>query len=108
MQMGTSFVVSNGRDSGGHRHLNFSTGTSGYFPSRPIFVPPQGHGLKILYRIQEIITKITKNSGVGQMVKWKYEESALLEEHCSSGGFTVEDMEKEKSGAEAPPHPLRR
>jgi hypothetical protein len=37
MQMGTSFVVSNGRDSGGHRHLNFSTGTSGYFSSSPIF-----------------------------------------------------------------------
>jgi hypothetical protein len=69
MQMGTSFVVSNGRDSGGHRHLNFSTGTSGYFSSSPIFMPPRGHGLKILFRIQEILMKITKNIGVGQMAK---------------------------------------
>jgi hypothetical protein len=35
----------------------------------PFFMPPRGHGLKILFRIQEILTKIIKKSGAGQMVK---------------------------------------
>jgi hypothetical protein len=69
IQTATSFVVSNGRDSGGQRHLNFSTGTSGYLPSGPIFMPPRGQWFKILFWIQDILLKISKNSGVGQMVK---------------------------------------
>jgi len=35
----------------------------------PFFMPPRGHGLKILFRIQEILMKITKKIGVGQMAK---------------------------------------